>query len=48
MGFFHICRHIRGEVAGRPVQYETELFREPRQLAAFPGPFFSFPLKARA
>jgi 2,5-dihydroxypyridine 5,6-dioxygenase len=27
---------IRGEVEGRPVQYETGLFREPGQFAAFP------------
>jgi 2,5-dihydroxypyridine 5,6-dioxygenase len=27
---------IRGEVQGRPVQYETGLFREPGQFAAFP------------
>lgn len=27
---------IRGEVSGRPVQYETGLFREPGQFAAFP------------
>ena len=27
---------LRGEVAGRPVQYETGLFREPGQFAAFP------------
>lgn len=27
---------IRGEVTGRPVQYETGLFREPGQFAAFP------------
>lgn len=27
---------IRGEVTGRPVQYETGLFRQPGQFAAFP------------
>ncbi|HSR13367.1 MAG TPA: aminopeptidase, partial [Thermodesulfobacteriota bacterium] len=27
---------IRGEVTGRPVQYETGLFREPGRFAAFP------------
>jgi leucyl aminopeptidase (aminopeptidase T) len=27
---------IRGDVTGRPVQYETGLFREPGQFAAFP------------
>jgi Na+/proline symporter len=25
MEFFHICRHTRGDVTGRPVQYETGL-----------------------
>ncbi len=28
---------VRGEVSGRPVQYETGLFREPRQFAALPS-----------
>lgn len=28
---------IRGDVTGRPVQYETGLFREPGQFAAFPN-----------